>query len=95
MSTRYARVERVIPAFSPVQVGFHQGHPLASTLFTCQYFRPHSLSAVSARSTTSKREDLAEGLRNVVLRAMLMGIIKSTEITWEELCKGQVYEVRV
>lgn len=79
-----------------LQVGFHQGHPLASTLFTCQYFRPLALRAVSTSSAASKvtgSNRCGEELRMIVLRAMLMGMIKSTEIVWEELCKGQVYEV--
>lgn len=81
---------------------FQDGHPLISTLFKCQYLRPHNLSqlvnhaqqqqSVGSGDVTEEEEE-QEGFKSVVLRAMLLGIIKSTEIVWEELCSGNVYDV--
>lgn len=72
---------------------FLDGHPLVSTLFTCLYLRPTALAQVSSASTTSTDPLRLPGFRNVVLRAMLLGVLKCAEIVWEELCKGLVYEV--
>ncbi|GAA6003296.1 hypothetical protein JCM10207_001849 [Rhodosporidiobolus poonsookiae] len=77
---------------------FHDGHPLASTLWTCNYLRPDSLAAVSGFSAppsyggSEASAELPEQLRAIVLRSLLLGTIKCTEIAWEELRKGQVYE---
>ncbi|KAK4048780.1 N-alpha-acetyltransferase, non-catalitic subunit [Microbotryomycetes sp. JL201] len=61
---------------------FHDGHPLAWTLFTCKYLRPSQLE----RLATSDKP------MHVILKAILMGTIKTTEIIWEELAKAQIYE---
>lgn len=73
---------------------FLDGHPLVSTLYTCLYLRPAALAQVSSTSTDSVDPLRLPGFRNVVLRAMLLGVLKCAEIVWEELCKGLVYEVR-
>lgn len=80
-----------------MQATFQDGNPLASTLWTCNYLRPSSLATVSSAfpsSSDDSAEDTRTGWRTVVLRALLLGTLKSSEIMWEEMCKGQVYEVR-
>lgn len=78
------------------QATFHAGYPLASTLWACNYLRADSLAAVSgfAPSTSASADDKQSQLRTVVLRALLLGVVKSSQIVWEELGKSQVYEVR-
>lgn len=75
---------------SLVQVNFYDGHPLACTLFTCRYLRPEAMAAVAWAPSNA-----ADGgaLRRVVLRAMLLGVLKSAEIIWQDLCEGLVYQV--
>jgi hypothetical protein len=38
---------------------------------------------------------MGEEVAGIVLTAMLLGTIKCTEMIWDELWKGQVYEVRL
>ncbi|GAA6061606.1 hypothetical protein JCM10212_000914 [Sporobolomyces blumeae] len=79
----------VIDELMRLEATFQDGQPLMSTLWHCNYFRPESLEAVSAKCGTDAGDvDSLEG----VLRAMLLGVLKTNEIVWEELCKGQVYE---
>ena len=74
---------------------FHDGHPLGSTLFRCQYLRPARLVELcSASKSPTTMNGQESGWRRIVLRALLLGVIKTVEITWEELSKAQVYEVR-
>ncbi|GAA5890819.1 hypothetical protein JCM8208_003063 [Rhodotorula glutinis] len=77
-----------------LEATFHAGYGLASTLWTCNYLRADSLAAVSgfAPSTSASATDGQSQLRTVVLRALLLGVLKSTQIVWEELSKNQVYE---
>ncbi|GAA5868681.1 hypothetical protein JCM1840_004355 [Sporobolomyces johnsonii] len=75
-----------------LEATFQDGHPLVSTLWTCNYFRPASLSAVSGLSSTSPCQPPFSQSLQGIFRAMLLGVLKSNEIIWEELCKGQVYE---
>ncbi|GAA6026738.1 hypothetical protein JCM8097_005825 [Rhodosporidiobolus ruineniae] len=79
-----------------LEAAFHDGHPLSSTLWTCNYLRPASLHALafapSSSSSSSPDPARPEELRRVVLRALLLGVLKCSEIVWEELCKGNVYE---
>ncbi|KAM0753949.1 hypothetical protein T439DRAFT_322835 [Meredithblackwellia eburnea MCA 4105] len=88
----------IIDQLFRLEITFLDGHPLISTLFTCQYIRPDALAALSSHSSptltegTKKDEDREPGLRNVVLRAMLLATIKCAEIVWDETCKGNVYE---
>ncbi|ORY75302.1 Mak10 subunit, NatC N-terminal acetyltransferase-domain-containing protein [Leucosporidium creatinivorum] len=74
-----------------LETTFQDGHPLASTLFTCHYLRPAALASLSFAPDSLGDAQRLAGFR-AVLRAMLLGVIKSTEIIWEELAKGQVYE---
>ncbi|BGP13575.1 N-alpha-acetyltransferase, non-catalitic subunit [Rhodosporidiobolus nylandii] len=76
-----------------LEATFHDGHPLPSTLWTCNYLRPSSLSAMCGSSSPQpERVGGQNPLRTVVLRALLLGTLKCTEIVWEEMAKGQVYE---
>ncbi|BGP37661.1 N-alpha-acetyltransferase, non-catalitic subunit [Rhodotorula kratochvilovae] len=77
-----------------LEATFHSGHPLSSTLWTCNYLRPASLGALSglAQSTSAAPANEQSKLRTIVLRALLLGVLKTSEIAWEELSKGQVYE---
>lgn len=59
-----------------------------STLWECNYFRVPSLSALSSSCGEERI-----GSIQAVFRAVLLGILKTQEIVWEECCKGQVYEV--
>ncbi|KAI5475386.1 WSC and DUF1996 domain containing protein [Pseudohyphozyma bogoriensis] len=69
------------------------GHPLVSTLFTTPYLRSDALAAVARPTPPSKRDPTKpEGLRKVVLRGMLLGVIKTAELVWDELCKMNVYD---
>ncbi|KAK4703252.1 N-alpha-acetyltransferase 35, NatC auxiliary subunit, partial [Phenoliferia sp. Uapishka_3] len=71
------------------------GHPLVSTLFTCRYLRPAALtelSLVPAGADPTSDPARLPGLRRIVLRAMLLGVLKCTETVWEECCKSQVYD---
>lgn len=71
---------------------FLDGHPLVSTLFNCAYLRPSALAEMvqSEKRGASKEVDACR----FIWRAMLMATIKSTELVWDEIAKGQVYEVR-
>ncbi|GAA5952179.1 hypothetical protein JCM21900_006932 [Sporobolomyces salmonicolor] len=82
----------VLDEIMRLEATFQDGHPLVSTLWTCNYFRPAALSAVSGLSSTSPCQPPVSQSLQGVFRAMLLGVLKSNEIIWEELCKGQVYE---
>lgn len=83
------------------KMSFQAGSPLISTLFTCHYIRPLALASLSQTTSPaqfqshekSQEKDKQKGLREVVLRAMLMGFIKCAEMSWEEMCTGGVYDV--
>ncbi|KPV75711.1 uncharacterized protein RHOBADRAFT_52745 [Rhodotorula graminis WP1] len=77
-----------------LEATFHAGYPLASTLWTCNYLRADSLAAISgfAPSTSASADDGQSQLRTVVVRALFLGVLKSSQIVWEELGKNQVYE---
>lgn len=77
---------------------FHEGNTLGSTIFACQYFRIASLLAVSgtgvAKGKGKAKEDVkVTGARRIVLRAAILGLLKSMEIVFEELFRSLVYEV--
>jgi hypothetical protein len=76
------------------QTTFHDGHPLASTLLSCRYIRPSALAALCHTRATFNHSKPPPEYRTTILRAMLLAVIKCTEMIWEELCKAQVYEVR-
>ncbi|KWU41392.1 hypothetical protein RHOSPDRAFT_37065 [Rhodotorula sp. JG-1b] len=65
-----------------LEATFQAGHPLASTLWTCNLLRPSSLSTLASSASGT----------NTVLRALLLGTLKCSEIVHQELSKGQVYE---
>ncbi|GAA5905135.1 uncharacterized protein JCM6883_004977 [Sporobolomyces salmoneus] len=77
----------VLDKIMRLEATFQDGQPLMSTLWNCNYFRIPSLPALS-----SSCGDERIGSVQAVFRAMLLGILKSQEIVWEECCKGQVYE---
>lgn len=73
-----------------MQVSHLDGHPIGSTLWGCLYFRPAALATLQQAQQSSTHPDSDYRL---VLRAMLLGILKCAECTWQEYCAGQVYEV--
>ncbi|GAA5989289.1 hypothetical protein JCM11641_006102 [Rhodosporidiobolus odoratus] len=78
-----------------LEATFHRGHPLPSTLWTCNYLRPASLQRLCfppPMTSPSARQIAEEKLRTVVLRALLLGTIKCGEIVFEELGRGKIYE---
>ncbi|GAA5990382.1 hypothetical protein JCM5350_003678 [Sporobolomyces pararoseus] len=77
----------VVDEIMRLEATFQDGQPLMSTLWNCNYFRNPSLSALA-----SSCNDERVGSIQSVFRAMLLGILKTQEIVWEECCKGQVYE---
>ncbi|GAA5875576.1 hypothetical protein JCM16303_000672 [Sporobolomyces ruberrimus] len=77
----------VIDEMMRLEATFQDGQPLMSTLWNCNYLRVPSLTTL-ASTCTEGRVDSVQG----VFRAMLLGILKTQEIVWEECCKGQVYE---
>ncbi|CEQ39824.1 SPOSA6832_01365, partial [Sporobolomyces salmonicolor] len=79
----------VLDEIMRLEATFQDGHPLVSTLWTCNYFRPAALSAVSGLSSTSPCQPPVSQSLQGVFRAMLLGVLKSNEIIWEELCKSQ------
>ncbi|GAA5931858.1 uncharacterized protein JCM15063_001587 [Sporobolomyces koalae] len=77
----------VVDELMRLEATFQDGQPLMSTLWNCNYFRIPSLTLLA--STCSQRP--VDSIQDV-LRAMLLAILKTQEIVWEECCKGQVYE---
>ncbi|BGP29785.1 N-alpha-acetyltransferase, non-catalitic subunit [Rhodotorula toruloides] len=81
-----------------LEATFRDGHPLSSTLWTCNLLRPLSLTELcdprrSAPATSVDEDRLRPTeLRTVVLRALLLGTLKTSEIVWEETGKAQLYE---
>ncbi|GAA6000952.1 uncharacterized protein JCM10292_006510 [Rhodotorula paludigena] len=79
-----------------LEATFYAGHPLASTLWTCNYLRADSLAAISGfaspPSTSANPLERLPEIQTVVLRALLLGVLKTSEIVWEEMSKNQVYE---
>ncbi|KAK4052992.1 N-alpha-acetyltransferase, non-catalitic subunit [Microbotryomycetes sp. JL221] len=94
--------EQILPPFDPTmpllptevvwimsqlwtrEATFHDGHPLPWTVLTCKYLRPTALEALTATAIHSTM--------HAVLKSLLVATIKTTEIIWQELAKGQVYE---
>lgn len=60
----------------------HAGHPLASTLWTCNLLRPAHLARLRTHPRPYAR----------VLYALLLATVKCTEIVWLELERGNVYQ---
>ncbi|GAA5966297.1 hypothetical protein JCM3765_005247 [Sporobolomyces pararoseus] len=77
----------VVDEIMRLEATFQDGQPLMSTLWNCNYFRNPSLSTLA-----SSCNDERIGSIQSVFRALLLGILKTQEIVWEECCKGQVYE---
>ncbi|GAA5883640.1 hypothetical protein JCM3774_005989 [Rhodotorula dairenensis] len=60
----------------------HAGHPLLSTLWTCNLLRPRSLAALAHAQSPAAR----------ILNAILLATVKCTEIVWQQLERALVYE---
>ncbi|BGO89299.1 RHTO0S07e00496g1_1 [Rhodotorula toruloides] len=81
-----------------LEATFRDGHPLSSTLWTCNLLRPPSLAALCDPGRSAPGPSVEEDylrptdLRTVVLRALLLGTLKTSEIMWEETGKAQLYE---
>ncbi|GAA5843527.1 hypothetical protein JCM11251_001646 [Rhodosporidiobolus azoricus] len=73
-----------------LEATFLSGHPLASTLWTCNYLRPSSLTSLCG--TDSSTPSFTPSPLTTVFRALLLATLKSCEIVYEEMSKGRVYE---
>ncbi|KAF7298377.1 hypothetical protein MKEN_01362300 [Mycena kentingensis (nom. inval.)] len=68
---------------------FHEGNPLAHTVFTCLYalvipeMHPDYLPSGSGSDTQ---------LIALILRASICGLLKCCDLSWRELSKGYVYD---
>ncbi|BGP53648.1 N-alpha-acetyltransferase, non-catalitic subunit [Rhodotorula sphaerocarpa] len=74
------------PTWTLARCTFHAGHPLASTLWTCSLLRLPSHPRYGFPAAAQHPLELT------VSRALVLGTLKCSEIVWEELAKGQVYE---
>ncbi|GAA5896572.1 hypothetical protein JCM6882_005731 [Rhodosporidiobolus microsporus] len=74
-----------------LEATFLSGHPLSSTLWTCNYLRLSSLATLSGVNPSSTSPP-PSALSRIVFRALLLGTLKCSEIVYEEMSKGQVYE---
>ncbi|GAA6024987.1 hypothetical protein JCM11491_002812 [Sporobolomyces phaffii] len=77
----------IIDELMRLEATFQDGQPLMSTLWNCNYFRVPSLETLASTIPAGPVNSV-----QAVFRAMLLGILKSQEIVWEECCKGHVYE---
>lgn len=81
---------------------WHTGHSLSQTVYTSLYLhelaileRLHPPPSSFFRRTPAVSDDPARPpeITALVLRAYLLGTAKSVEAAWEEIVKGNLYEV--
>lgn len=75
------------------QMTFHTGHALAQTVYTVLHLQPSSLDALALSSTFPLPESSEQEALRLALRAGMLGLGKSTELVWQELNKGNVFDV--
>lgn len=78
---------------------WHSGHSLSQTLFTCMYFH-HVLELNSGLFINNSNYDSTQDPNSpiefviLVLKAYVLGTVKCSHLVWDEMTKGNVYEVR-
>lgn len=92
------------PPVPVAKMAYHTGLTLSQTVYTCLPLLPSSLpllhpSALAeapafAGQTPAERARRPVELLALVLRAGVMGIAKSTGVVWDELMRGNLYDVR-
>ena len=85
-------------------MAYHTGLTLSQTIYTALHLLPVHLPLLdstsladsphfAAQSDAERRERPVE-LLGLVLRAGLVGLAKSTGVVWDELMRGNLYDVR-
>jgi hypothetical protein len=82
---------------SGAQMEWHSGYTLSQTIFSFLYV--HSLKDIDPDLIPGGSPPRTDTLRppeliTVVLRAAIVGLLKCCDLTWRELNKGNVYDVR-
>jgi hypothetical protein len=76
---------------------WHSGYTLSQTIYSFLYV--HSLKEIDPDFAFGGSSPRSDSLRppeliTVVLRAALLGLLKCCDLSWRELNKGNVYDVR-
>jgi hypothetical protein len=76
---------------------WHSGYTLSQTIYSFLYV--HSLKEIDPDLVLGGSSPRSDSLRppeliTVVLRAALLGLLKCCDLSWRELNKGNVYDVR-
>lgn len=76
---------------------WHSGYTLSQTIYSFLYV--HSLKEIDPDLVPGGLLPRSDSLRppeliTVVLRAALLGLLKCCDLSWRELNKGNVYDVR-
>ena len=79
------------------QIEWHSGYTLSQTIFSFLYV--HSLREIDPDVIPGGSLPCPDSLRppeliSVVLRAAVIGLLKCCDLTWRELNKGNMYDVR-
>jgi hypothetical protein len=78
---------------------WHSGHSLSQTLYTCMYFH-HVLELSPELFINNSNDDSIQHSDSpiefviLVLKAYVLGTVKCCHLVWNEMTKGNVYEVR-
>jgi len=85
-------------------MAYHTGLTLSQTVYTCLHLLPSSLPLLHpsslwlnpalARRSKEESDRRPVELLGLVLRAGLLGMAKSTSVVWDELMRGNLYDVR-
>lgn len=73
-------------------MGWHEGHSLSQTVYTCLYF--HEFSSLDPgvwRLLIGNSQPYP--LVTSVLRSWMQGLIKTCDMVWREFAQRHVYEV--
>src|SRR4051794_7624057 len=80
-----------------VQMTWHSGHSLSQTLFTCMYI--HQVYEVTPEEFMSRETPEIAATEppfefvTQVMKAFMAGVVKCCHLVWEEMIKGNVFEV--
>lgn len=79
------------------QMEWHAGNTLSQTVYTLLYV--HHLAGMDPDLMHFPQNDqtqrVHEGLITVVLRPAVIGLLKCCDLSWREMSKGKVLEVRI
>ena len=79
------------------QMEWHAGNTLSQTVYTLLYV--HHLANIDPDLVQYPQQGQAlrdfEGLTTIVLRSAVVALLKCCDLTWRELSKGKVHEVRL